>query len=115
MRQIVANLLDRFLPEPLTRAPGAPACSRVTVTTQPGRRMVYVLAYLPESRGAGVNMIEEPLDLRDFTVSLRLDGRIPRRAYLAPDRQELRLTVDGRYATVTIPRVRGWSVVVFEE
>jgi len=114
MRQIVANLLDRLLPEPLTRAPGAPAFSRVTVTSQPGRRMVYVLAYLPESRGAGVNMIEEPLVLSDFTVSLRLDGRAPKRVYLAPSRggawlchrRELR---DSHYC------VRGWAVVVFEE
>jgi hypothetical protein len=115
MRQIVANLLGRLLPAPLTRAPGAPTYSRVTVTSQPGRRMVYVLAFLPESRGAGMNMIEEPLDLKDFTVSLRLDGRIPKKAYLAPGREELRLAMDNRYATVTIPRVRGWSVVVFEE
>lgn len=115
MRQIVSNLLDRFLPEPLTRAPGAPAFSRVTVTSQPGRRMVYVLAYLPESRGAGVNMIEEPIELNDFTVSLRLDGRVPKKVYLAPGCEELEFAVEGNYATVTIPRVRGWSVVVFEE
>ena len=115
MRQIVANLLERFLPEPLTRAPGAPSFSRVTVTSQPGRRMVYVLAYLPESRGAGINMIEEPLELNDFTVSLRLDGRVPKKVYLAPGRETLKFSTDGNYATVTIPRVRGWAVVVFEE
>jgi len=115
MRQIIANLLDRLLPEPLTRAPGAPAYSRVTVTAQPGRRMVYVLGYLPEARGAGVNMIEEPLDLHDFTVSLRIDGRMPKKVYLAPSRDELEFRVDGSYATVSIPRVHGWAVVVFEE
>lgn len=115
MRQIVANLLDHYLPEPLVRAPGAPSFSRVTVTSQPGRRMIYVLAYLPEARGAGVNMIEEPLDLRDFAVSLRLDGRVPRRAYLAPGKEELALKVENGYATVCIPRVRGWATVVFEE
>jgi hypothetical protein len=115
MRQIVSNLLTRFLPEPLVRAPGAPAFTRVTVTTQPGRRMVYVLSYLPESRGAGVNMIEEPIELNDFTVSLRVDDRVPKKVYLAPGEDELDFAVDGNYATVTIPRVRGWSVVVFEE
>jgi len=115
MRQIVANLLARFLPEPLIRAPGAPSYSRITVTSQPGRRMVYVMAYLPESRGAGVNMIEEPLELNDFVVSLRLDGRRPMKAYLAPGREKLHFTIDGNYATVCIPRVHGWSVVVFEE
>lgn len=115
LRQAVANLLERFLPEPLVRAPGAPSFSRVTVTSQPGQRMVWVLAYVPESRGAGVNMIEEPLELSDFTVSLRLDGRTPRRAYLAPGGEKLALAVEGSYATVCIPRVRGWSVVVFKE
>ena len=115
MRQIVANLLARFLPDPLIRAPGAPSFSRVTVTSQPGRRMVYVMAYLPESRGAGMNMIEEPLELNDFAVSLRLDGHRPKKAYLAPGREKLDFTIDGNYATVRIPRVRGWSVVVFEE
>ena len=115
LRQIVANLLDHFLPQPLVRAPGAPSYCRITVTSQPGRRMVYVLAYLPESRGAGVNMIEEPLELSDLTLDLRLDGRPPQRAYLAPGGEPLELTADDTYATVTVPRVRGWSVVVFEE
>ena len=115
MRQIVANLLDAFLPEPLTRAPGAPSFSRVTVTSQPGRRMVYIMAYLPEARGAGVNMIEEPLELRDFTVELRLDGRIPQKVYLAPSHESLDFAIDGNYAAVNVPVVRGWAVVVFEE
>ncbi len=115
MRQIVANLLDGFLPEPLVRAPGAPSFSRVTVTAQPGRRMVYVLAYLPEARGAGVNMIEEPIELRNYTVQLRLDGRLPQRVYLAPSRETLDFAIDGNYAVVNVPVVRGWAVVVFEE
>ena len=112
---LATTVYDRLLPEPPIRAPGAPAFSRATVTSQPGRRMVYVLAYLPESRGAGVNMIEEPLELNDFSVGLRLDGRVPRRAYLAPSREELAFDIDGSYATVTIPRVCGWAMVVFEE
>ena len=115
MRQIVANLLARLLPEPLIRAPGAPAFTRITVTSQPGRRMVYVLAYLPEARGAGINMIEEPLELHEVTVSLRLDGRVPKRAYLAPTGDAVPCRVQGSYATVTLPQVRGWAVVVFEE
>lgn len=115
LRQLVANLLGRFLPEPLVRAPSAPSFCRITVTSQPGRRMVWVLAYLPESRGAGVNMIEEPLELSDLQVSLRLDGRPPRRAYLAPGQEPLDLSLGDTYATVRLPRLRGWAVVVFDE
>jgi len=115
MRQVVANLLARLLPEPLIQAPGAPAFTRITVTSQPGRRMVYALAYLPESRGAGINMIEEPMEVSDLCLRLRLDGRRPRRAYLAPGGEALALSVGDRYAEVTLPRLRGWAVVVFEE
>ena len=60
-------------------------------------------------------MIEEPLEMSDFTVSFRLDGQTPKKAYLAPSGQELRFTSDGKYATVKIPHIRGWSVVVFEQ
>ena len=115
MRQIVANLLDRLLPEPLVRLPGAPAFLRGMVTSQPGRRMVYVLSYLPESRGAGINMIEEPMEVSDVTVALRLDDRIPEKVYLAPGREEIPFSVADSYVTVILPRVRGWSVLVFEE
>jgi hypothetical protein len=74
-----------------------------------------LLSYLPESRGDGVNMIEEPIELHDVSVSLRLDGRVPREVYLAPSRERLDLAIEGNYATVTIPRVPGWAVAVFEE
>ncbi len=94
---------------------GAPSFSRVTVTAQPGRRIVYVLAYLPEARGAGVNMIEEPLDLNDFSFGLRLDGRTPSRMYLAPEEEGLDFSVEGGYVEVRVPQVRGWAGVVFEE
>jgi hypothetical protein len=78
--------------------------------------MVYVMAYLPEARGAaGINMIEEPLEMNDFEVRLRLDGRTPKKVYLAPSRTPLPFTLEGNYARVTIPRVTGWAVAVFEE
>lgn len=115
MRQIVANLLARFLPNPLIRAPEAPSFCRITVTSQPSRRMVYVLAYLPESRGAGVNMIEEPLEVSGLSVSLRMDERKPTSVYLAPTGERLDFVVENEYVTARIPHLRGWSVVVFEE
>ena len=62
-----------------------------------------------------VYMIEEPMELNDVAVSLRLDERMPRMVYLAPGRQALEFTVEDNYATTCIPRVTGWAVVVFEE
>lgn len=113
-RQILKGLLDRLLPRPLLKTPGAPSFTRATITEQPNRRMVYFLAYLPESRGAGVNMIEEGMIVENQKIMLRLDGRTYKKAYLAPDCTPLDLSVEDGYACVTVPRIQGYAVVVFE-
>lgn len=114
-RQILKVLLDRLLPRPLLKTPGAPSFTRATVTEQPGRRMVYFLSYMPESRGKGVNMIEEPLIVENQKIMLRLDDAKYARAYLAPDHTPLEMTVEDGYACVTLPRVQGYAVIVFEQ
>jgi hypothetical protein len=113
-RQLVANLVKALLPDPLVRAPGLPSYARVTVTSQPGRRMVHLLAYVPERRGPHTDMIEEPIELRDVRVSLRTGEREPQRVFLAPSRQELPVTAQDGYTAVTVPVVRGHALVVFE-
>lgn len=114
-RQILANLLKRLLPKPLLKTPGAPSFTRATVTEQPGRRMVYFLSYMPEHRGASCNMIEEPLVVENQKIMLRMDEQKFAKAYLAPSRQPLPLSFEDGYACVTLPRICGWSVIVFEE
>ena len=114
LRQLVANLVDRFLPQPLVRATGIPSFGRVTVTKQPARRMVHLLAYVPERRGASVDMIEEPIELRDVVIDLRLDDEPPARVYLAPDGRDLPFDVHNGIIRATVPKVRGHALVVFE-
>jgi len=65
------------------------------------RRQACPVAYLPELRDAGVNMIEEPL------VGVDRFYRQP-----VPGREKLDFTIDGNYAMVCIPWVCG---VVFEK
>ncbi len=113
MRQLVANLLDRLLPQPMLRVAGLPSFGRATVTAQPGRRMVYLLAYVPERRGAAVDMIEEPIEVRGAVVKLRAD-QAPSKVYLAPAGQALTCTWADGYAEVSVPEFAGWTVVVFE-
>lgn len=115
IKQLVANLLELLLPEPLVRAPGLPSFGRATVTAQPGRRILHLLAYVPERRGERVDMIEEPIELRDVKVALRVDGRKPGAVYLAPDREELACEVHDGYAWVTLPEMSGHAMVVFED
>ncbi len=115
MRQIVANLLNRLLPKPLLQAPGAPSFARVTATSQAKRRMVYFLAYVPEHRGAACNMIEEPILVENQKIMLRKDNRKVKSVYLAPSKEKLPFTEEGDYFTVTVPKIKGWAVIVFEE
>ncbi len=115
MRQLLANVLAAQLPSPMVKAPTLPSFARVTVTSQTHRRMVHVLAYVPERRGASTDMIEEPVTLQEITVALRLDGRSPRRVYLAPTMERLPFTIDVGYIITTLPVVAGYAMVVFDE
>ena len=115
LKQLVANIIAMLNPAPLIRTENLPSFARVTVMSQKGRRMVYVMNYVPERRGASIDMIEEPIESRDINISLRIDGREVKKAYLAPTGESLALSVKDGYAEVTIPIVKGWAVAVFEE
>jgi hypothetical protein len=115
VKQYVANLLARLMPRPLVKAPTLPSFARATVTAQPGRRMLWLMSYVPERRGTSVDMIEEPIELRDVPVALRADGGEVKSVYLAPDRVPLAFAVRDGYVHTTVPKVNGYAVVVFED
>jgi len=115
VKQYVSNALARIMPDPLVRAPGLPSFARVNVTAQPGRRMVWIMSYVPERRGDTVDMIEEPIELRDVGVALRADGREVKSVYLAPGREPLTFSLRDGYLHTVVPQVKGYVVVVFEE
>ncbi|NQT94531.1 MAG: beta-galactosidase trimerization domain-containing protein, partial [Lentisphaerae bacterium] len=114
LRNLVGNLLRHTLPYPLLKAPGLPSFARVTVMKQPGRRLVHLLAYVPEHRGASVDMIEEPARIGDVQLALRHDDADISRVYLAPSEQDLEWTRDEHYIHTTVPDVRGYALIVFE-
>ncbi len=115
VKQYVSNLLSRIMPRPLVKAPGLPSFARANVTAQPGRRMLWLMSYVPERRGASVDMIEEPIELRDVEVTVRSDGKDVRSVYLAPDKTPLQFEETDGYVHTTVPSVNGYAVVVFEE
>jgi hypothetical protein len=114
LKQLVANILLLLNPTPLIRTENLPSFARVTVMSQAGRRMVYVMNYVPERRGVATDMIEEPIESREVRLSLALEEGTVKRAYLAPSGEGLVLSVKDGYADVTIPVVKGWAVAVFE-
>ncbi len=115
VKQYVGNVLARIMPTPLVKAPALPSFARANVTSQPGRRMLWLMSYVPERRGSTVDMIEEPIELRDVPVALRADGRSIKSVYLAPDKTPLDFEVKDGYVHTTVPVVNGYAVIVFEE
>ena len=115
LRQLFANILNHFLPEPILKTKNLPSFARATTTGQPGRRMIHLLAYVPEKRGSSTEMIEEPITVSGSVVSLRQDGKVPRRVFAAPLRQELKFDIVDDYIEIKVPAFSGYSLIVVEK
>lgn len=76
--------------------------------------MVHLLSYLPEMRG-NTQMIEEPVELNNITISLRQDDKEFKNIYLAPEKERLAYTVEDGYVHITVPESKGYSLLVIEE
>jgi hypothetical protein len=114
LRTVFSNVLDNHLSRPLFKSDDLPSFARAFVTEQPGRKMVHLLSYVPEKRGH-TEMIEEPIELHNVKISLRNDGARPKRVYLAPEKKSLPFKQVDDYIEVTVPKCKGYSLVVFED
>ncbi|OGV40247.1 MAG: hypothetical protein A2020_09940 [Lentisphaerae bacterium GWF2_45_14] len=116
MKNLLNNIISDLLPAPIVKAENLPSFTRVTVTEQPGKRMVYIMSYVPEKRGDKIEMIEEPVKLSGIRISLRSDDKKCKSVYIAPDKENLGFTIDGDYLkTDTFSIENGYAVIVFEE
>lgn len=109
---LVRNCIDKLIPDPLLKV-SAPSTAEITLTEQPGRKIVHLLHYPAERRGVDLDVVEDIIPLFDIPVSLKLSDR-PRQVYLAPELQSLRMEYENGYATVIVPKVSGHAMVVFE-
>lgn len=113
-KQLVKNCLDQALPNPLVKTHGIPSFGRITVTGRRNNQMVHLLCYVPELRGKQMQVIEEPIKVRDAEVALRIDNASIRRVYLAPDCQGLDFQIHGGYLHFIVPEINGYQLVVVE-
>ncbi|MES4793388.1 MAG: hypothetical protein C4321_10810, partial [Chloroflexota bacterium] len=102
-RQVVANCLDRLLPNRLVRT-SAPLTTEVTLTRQRGRSIVHLVNYHPMRRGGHVETIEEAPPLQNVTVEVRLRD-LPSRVYVAPAGADLLYELAGGVVKCTVPEV----------
>jgi hypothetical protein len=114
LRQAFANVLNRFLPEPLLKTENLPSFARAFVTAQPGRRIVHLLSYVPELRGEKTEMIEDAAAVVDSKIALKLAGPPPRNVSLTPTGKALPFEVQEGYVHLNIPVFKGYAMLVFE-
>lgn len=106
------NALRRLLPEKLVET-NAPTTAHVSLARQDGRTIAHVIHYIPEQRYREIQTIEEAIPLHDVELRVRLETA-PTRVYLAPEGTDLSFTWSEGRAQVTVPRVDGHAMVVFE-
>ncbi|MFH0797174.1 MAG: alpha-L-fucosidase, partial [Candidatus Omnitrophota bacterium] len=82
-KNLIRNCLEKVLTEPLVKVFDFPSFGQITVTLKDKSRMVHLLTYLPELRGKQNQIIEEPIEVRNVGVALRIDGQKITFVYLA--------------------------------
>jgi hypothetical protein len=119
-RAVFAELLERLLPDRLVRT-SAPQSTEVTVTHQApaagrgARWIVHVVNYSPlRSSPNAIELLEDPIPLRDVRVALAIDAPVGR-VYEARTGDELVLERVGGQWTTTVPSAPVTAMVVFEE
>lgn len=113
-KQLLSNCLSRLLPTPLIKVQGLPSFAQVTRTQSETCTQVHLLAYVPELRGKQMQVIEEPIVINNVRLALKADDALFRNVILAPSGDELPRSYEEGYVVVTVPEVRGYQMVVFE-
>lgn len=116
-RQLVVNALRLLVPDRVIET-NAPSFAHVTLTKQNNRNrkarwMVHLLAYTPIRRTRTIDIVEEPIVLRDVDLEIRT-GKRPQRVYLAPQRTDLTFEFADGVTKLKVPEVNGYQVVVVE-
>lgn len=113
-KKLFHNCLKMLFSEPLIKTENMPSFGQAALTINGRQCMVHLLSYVPELRGKSMNVIEEPVEVRDITVSLRNDGKEFKKAYLAPCLTGLDFKKEGLYTVVRLPLLKGYQMIVFE-
>jgi hypothetical protein len=113
-KTMVANILDRLLPEPMVRT-AAPSAMEVSVNrqTKEKRLVAHMVNFQPQRRHINVEWIEDIYPVNDIALAVRT-GKCPTSVYLAPHRESVSFRMNGDYCELTVPEVKAHQMVVFE-
>ena len=109
-KQVIANCLNRLLPDPRIGENNLPSTAIVTVRQQERDLIVHLLHYVHQRRGKGLDVIEDVIPLHDVEFSIRAD-REPDDVILVPQMEQANWDWDDGYVLIRVPRVDGYQIV----
>lgn len=118
-RAMAMKLLRGFLP-PALLLPDAPGWVEMTLHRQPAgeerpkRTILHVITYHPRRSSQAIPHVDQSWQTSGLAARVRWEGALPRRVYLAPQRQDLPFTFEDGYVKVELPPVGAHAVVVLE-
>jgi hypothetical protein len=114
LRKIFSNVLDHFLPEPILKTRNLPSFARAFVCEQNSRRIIHILAYLPEKRGHDSEIIEDEISIADIEIALHQDAGDTQKLYLAPENKNIKFTTENNYIKFKLPLLKGYAMIIVE-
>jgi hypothetical protein len=95
----------------------APLAVEVRCYQQGNRHLVHLMNYVTSQLRAWPNVggsaVEDTIPIRDITVRLRM-GKPPSRAYLASSKQSVPVEYSNGFATMRVPKVEVFDILVVE-
>lgn len=119
LKAYVTKIIDSITSEKAKVSCNLPSSARITVRHQPAqqRYVLHVLHATPTLKGQTIlgplETIEDIVPLHRVQITVTLGQHI-KRAYLAPQGDELEFTVDGDSVTVVVDRVECHQMVVLD-
>ena len=114
VRELVRRLLNHFLPQPILEVRGLPSFGRATITCQEKRCIIWLTAFVPERRGAKIDMIEDACEISGLEIILRLKGKKAASVYTAPDCSPLPFHQEEETCRIQLSFMRGYAAIAVE-
>ncbi len=111
-RELLDCCIERLLPDPLLRVPAAPRFLETSVMRQPNGIVVHLLSYCPQRRTPTIDLVDDPIMLRNQRLLLRCQSA-PERVTLQPQGQSLPFEHDPDGVHIVVPEINGHQMVVF--
>ena len=116
-RDMVAEALRRFLPDPIVKAPNALSFVKIFVTAQEKKRrkILHIISNFPEKRTPQLEVVEDDIPVSGMNLKLNTSGMKVKKLYTVPEKQEIAFTEEGPYISFTVPDFAGHTMIAAEQ